>query len=105
MLSELIHGGVTTGFHTVHSYTEVFVKVKPCLVLHLKSFMLHSHGVGQTVDGKQQDLVNSRGKNKQSDGMEGQQNETPMMMCCCGYVVLFTKNETNYATVSSYRAI
>ncbi len=41
-------------------------------------------------------LVNGTGKNKQSNRMEGRQNKTPMMTCCYGDVVLFTKNGIKY---------
>ncbi len=36
------------------------------------------------------------GQNKQSDGLEGRQNEVPMTMCCYGDVVLFIKNRMKY---------
>ncbi len=52
--------------------------------------MLHSHGIRQTADDRRH-LVNITG-NKQTDEMGGQQNETPMTMCCYSDVALFTKN-------------
>ncbi len=41
-------------------------------------------------------LVNGTGINKQSDEMEGQQNKTPMMMCCCRDVLFCTNNCLKY---------
>ncbi len=43
------------------------------------------------TDGEKH-LVSGSGKNQQSDGMGGQQNETCVTMCCYGDVGPFTKN-------------
>ncbi len=59
------------------------------LTNNVTALTLHSHG--QTVDGGRR-LMNGTGKNKQSDGMEGRQNETFMAICCYGDVRLFVKN-------------
>ncbi len=62
--------------------------------------MLHSHGIRQMAG----DIFwTAREKTVQRN--DGWQNKTPMMMCCYGDVILFTKNEIKYILFNYFMTI